>query len=89
MPHRAREQRCDALVWINPRTSATRIAYDFHRSTGIVFAITLLLATLTGATLVYVNYVRDLVSVFSKVAPFPTVPWQTQKRCTSRCSLIA
>ncbi len=66
------------IVWINPRTSATRIAYDFHRSTGIVFAITLLLATLTGATLVYVNYVRDLVSVFSKVAPFPTVPWQTQ-----------
>ncbi|MGZ9058235.1 MAG: PepSY-associated TM helix domain-containing protein, partial [Burkholderiaceae bacterium] len=66
------------IVWINPRTSATRIAYDFHRSTGIVFAITLLLATLTGATLVYVNYVRDLVGVFSKVAPFPTVPWQPQ-----------
>ena len=57
---------------------ATRIAFDVHRSTGIVFAITLLLATLTGATLVYVNYVRDLVSVFSKVAPFPTVPWQPQ-----------
>ena len=66
------------IVWINPRTSATRVAYDFHRSTGIVFAITLLLATLTGATLVYVNYVRDLVSVFSKVAPFPTVPWEKQ-----------
>lgn len=66
------------IVWINPRTSATRIAYDFHRSTGIIFAITLLLATLTGATLVYVNYVRDLVSVFSKVAPFPTVPWPTR-----------
>ncbi|MDQ3445363.1 MAG: PepSY domain-containing protein [Pseudomonadota bacterium] len=66
------------IVWINPRTSATRIAYDFHRSTGIVFAVTLLLATLTGATLVYVNYVRDLVSVFSKVAPFPIVPWQQQ-----------
>jgi uncharacterized iron-regulated membrane protein len=67
------------IVWINPRTSATRIAYDFHRSTGIVFAITLLLATLTGATLVYVNYVRDLVSVFSEVAPFPTVPWEKQR----------
>ena len=66
------------MVWINPRTSATRIAYDFHRSTGIVFALTLLLATLTGATLVYVNYVRDLVSVFSEVAPFPTVPWLPQ-----------
>ncbi|HVE89100.1 MAG TPA: PepSY-associated TM helix domain-containing protein [Burkholderiaceae bacterium] len=64
------------IVWVNPRTSFTRIAYDFHRSTGIVFAVTLLLATLTGATLVYVNYVRDLVGVFSKVAPFPTVPWQ-------------
>ena len=66
------------IVWINPRASATRIAYDFHRSTGLVFAMTMLLATITGATLVYVNYVRDLVSVFSKVAPFPTVPWQMQ-----------
>jgi len=65
------------ILWINPLASGTRIAYDFHRSSGIVFAITLLLATLTGATLVYVKYVRDLVSVFSKVAPFPTVPWQT------------
>ena len=64
------------IVFVNPRASVTRVAYDFHRSTGIVFAITLLLATLTGATLVYVNYVRDMVSVFSKVAPFPTVPWQ-------------
>ncbi|MGH6611091.1 MAG: PepSY-associated TM helix domain-containing protein [Burkholderiaceae bacterium] len=67
------------IVWINPRTSATRIAFDFHRSTGIVFAITLLLATVTGATLVYVNYVRDFVGVFSKVASFPTVPWQPQQ----------
>ena len=67
------------LVWINPRTSGTRIAFDFHRSTGIVFALTLLLATVTGATLVYVNYVRDFVSVFSKVASFPTVPWEPAK----------
>lgn len=66
------------LVWINPRASGTRLAYDMHRSSGVVFAVTLLLATLTGATLVYVNYVRDVVSVFSKVAPFPTVPWQPQ-----------
>lgn len=67
------------IVWINPRTSATRIAFDVYRSTGIVFAITLLLATLTGATLVYVNYVRDIVGVFSKVAPFPVIPWQLQE----------
>lgn len=66
------------LVWINPRASGTRIAYDVHRSSGVMFSVTLLLATLTGATLVYVNYVRDLVGVFSKVAPFPTVPWQPQ-----------
>jgi len=67
------------LLWINPQSSLTRIAFDLHRSTGIVFALTLLLATATGATLVYVNYVRDVVSVFSKVDPFPTVPWQAQK----------
>ena len=28
------------LVWINPRASGTRIAYDVHRSSGVVFAVT-------------------------------------------------
>jgi uncharacterized iron-regulated membrane protein len=39
-----------------------------------------LLTTITGATLVYLNYVRDLVSVFSKVATFPTLPWRPGSR---------
>lgn len=64
------------LVWVNPRANATRVFFDLHRSTGVVFALLLLLSTLTGATLVYLNYVRDLVSLFSPVAPFPTVPWR-------------
>lgn len=64
------------LVSVNLRASATRIAFDLHRSLGLVFAATLLLATATGATLVYLNYVRDIVGLFSKVAPFPTIPWR-------------
>jgi uncharacterized iron-regulated membrane protein len=63
------------VVWVNLRASATRIVYDLHRSVGAVFLALLLLTTITGATLVYLNYVRDLVSVFSKVATFPTIPW--------------
>ena len=63
------------VVWINLRASATRIVFDLHRSVGAVFLALLLLTTITGATLVYLNYVRDLVSVFSKVATFPTIPW--------------
>ncbi len=63
------------VVWVNLRASATRIVYDLHRSVGAVFLALLLLTTVTGATLVYLNYVRDLVSVFSKVATFPTIPW--------------
>ena len=63
------------VVWINLRASATRVLYDMHRSVGVVFLVLLLLTTVTGATLVYLNYVRDLVSVFSKVATFPTIPW--------------
>ena len=63
------------VVWINLRASATRVLYDMHRSVGAVFLVLLLLTTVTGATLVYLNYVRDLVSVFSKVATFPTIPW--------------
>ena len=63
------------VVWINLRASATRIFFDAHRSVGAVFLVLLLLTTITGATLVYLNYVRDLVSVFSKVATFPVIPW--------------
>lgn len=67
------------ILYVNPRASATRLSFDLHRTIGITFVLTLLLATATGATLVYLNYVRDLVSVFSKVAPFPTAPWLPQK----------
>lgn len=63
------------VVWINVRASATRVFFDLHRSVGAVFLVLLLLTTITGATLVYLNYVRDMVSVFSKVATFPVVPW--------------
>jgi uncharacterized iron-regulated membrane protein len=68
------------LVWINVRASATRIFFDVHRSVGAVFLVLLLLTTITGATLVYLNYVRDLVSVFSKVATFPVIPWRQGSR---------
>src|SRR5262245_15250562 len=64
------------VVWVKVRAGATRILYDVHRSWGAVLAALLILATVTGSTLVYVNYVRDIVSVFSEVAPFPVVPWR-------------
>ncbi|MDZ7651865.1 MAG: PepSY-associated TM helix domain-containing protein [Burkholderiaceae bacterium] len=64
------------LLAVNLRASATRFAFDAHRSLGAVVALLLLLATLTGVTLVYTNYVRDLVSVFSKVQSFPTIPFR-------------
>jgi uncharacterized iron-regulated membrane protein len=68
---------CKRLVWLNPKSNGTRIAFDAHRSAGVLFFVLLLLATVTGATLVYLNYVRDLVGVFSPVASFPTIPWRT------------
>jgi uncharacterized iron-regulated membrane protein len=64
------------LVWLNARASATRIAFDAHRSAGVLMAVVLLLSTLTGATLVYLNYVRDIVGLFSRVESFPTLPWR-------------
>jgi len=64
------------LVAINLRASATRIAFDAHRSVGAIVALLLVLTTVTGVTLVYTNYVRDLVNVFSKVQSFPTVPFR-------------
>ncbi len=34
-------------------------------------------------TLVYLSYVRDFVGLFSKVAPFPTVPWRENQRAAA------
>lgn len=64
------------LVTVKLRANATRVLFDIHRSLGSVIGLLLLLATVTGSTLVYLNYARDLVGLFSKVAPFPVVPWR-------------
>ena len=72
-PRRAREWR--RLVHINVRASTTRILFDVHRSLGALAVTLLLLATITGATLVYLNYVRDAVNVLSPVKSFPVVPF--------------
>jgi uncharacterized iron-regulated membrane protein len=65
------------LLHVQWRASATRVAFDTHRAAGVLAALLLVLATVTGITLVYLNYVRDLVSVFSPVKSFPTVPFAT------------
>jgi len=70
------------LLWVNLKASITRIAFDAHRSAGSVAALLLVLATLTGVTLVWVNYVRDLVGLFSKVESFPTIPWRKSTEVT-------
>ena len=64
------------LIGIKLRAGLTRVLFDAHRSSGVVLFVLLMLATFTGSTLVYVNYARDIVSVFSPVAPFPVVPWR-------------
>jgi uncharacterized iron-regulated membrane protein len=64
------------VVGVKLRAGTTRVLFDIHRSFGATLCVLLVLATLTGMTLVYLNYVRDLVGLFSKVAPFPTVPWR-------------
>jgi uncharacterized iron-regulated membrane protein len=67
------------LVGVKLSSGMTRISFDLHRSLGSTLCVLLMLATLTGITLVYLNYVRDLVGLFSKVAAFPTVPWRGGK----------
>ncbi|MBM3342913.1 MAG: PepSY domain-containing protein [Betaproteobacteria bacterium] len=64
------------LVGVKFRSGLTRILFDVHRSSGVILFVLLMLATVTGSTLVYVNYARDIVSVFSPVAPFPVIPWR-------------
>lgn len=64
------------LVGVKLRAGLTRVLFDVHRSSGVVLFLLLMLATVTGSTLVYVNYARDIVNVFAKVASFPVVPWR-------------
>ena len=65
------------LVSVKLRAGGTRVLFDFHRSAGSVLFALVLVSTITGSTLVYINYVRDIVSVFSSVDAFPTIPWRS------------
>jgi uncharacterized iron-regulated membrane protein len=71
------------VVAIKRRAGLTRVAFDVHRSTGAVLAPLLLLSIVTGVTLVYPDYARDVVSLFSRVAPFPTVPWRERNAASA------
>lgn len=71
------------LLRVNLRANVTRVFFDTHRATGALFVVLLLLATITGSTLVYLNYVRDLVDVFSPVKSFPVVPFNPGPRSES------
>jgi uncharacterized iron-regulated membrane protein len=64
------------LVSVKLRSGVTRMLFDVHRSTGSLLFVLVLVSTITGSTLVYVNYVREIVGVFSDVQPFPTIPWR-------------
>jgi uncharacterized iron-regulated membrane protein len=64
------------LVGVKLRAGATRLLFDIHRSAGTLVALLLMLATVTGSTLVYLNYAREIVGLFSRVEPFPVIPWR-------------
>lgn len=68
------------LVHVNLHAHRTRIFFDIHRSFGVVFVLLIGLTTLTGSTLVWLSYVRDLVNLFSPVKSFPTIPWTPSER---------
>src|SRR5262245_709725 len=65
------------LVSVKLRAGGTRVLFDFHRSAGSILFALVLISTLTGSTLVYINYVREIVSIFSSVDAFPRIPWRT------------
>jgi len=64
------------LLSVSWRANATRLLFDLHRVGGVLIALVLLLTTLTGATLVYLNYVRDIVDRLSRVDPIPVLPFR-------------
>lgn len=70
---RERLKRLLAIQW---RANVTRVLFDVHRVSGTVIAVVLLLTTFTGATLVYLNYVREMVGWVSRVEPIPVLPFR-------------
>ncbi len=82
-------QRWRRLVAVSWRANATRVALDLHRSGGMLIGAVLLLATATGATLVYLNVVRDVVSAVSRVEPIPVLPFRAAGRLDEALTLSA
>lgn len=72
-----RGRRWRQALRVSWRANLTRVALDLHRAGGLLVAVLLLLAAGTGLTLVYPNYVRDLVSLASRVQPVPVLPFRT------------
>jgi uncharacterized iron-regulated membrane protein len=72
--------RLKKLLGIQLRANAARLSLDVHRSSGVLIGTVLLLSTLTGATLVYLNPVRAAVSLVSRVQPIPVLPFQVSGR---------
>ena len=68
------------LFQVSWRANAARVALDLHRSAGVAIVVVLLLATLTGATLVWLNYVRDIVDRVSRVESIPVLPFRAMAR---------
>lgn len=75
---RSRRQGYRHLLSIKWRARAVRIVFDIHRSLGTLALGLLLLSTTTGFTLVFPDYARDIVRLFSRVAAFPAVPWRNR-----------
>lgn len=73
-PRGSRWRQALRVSW---RANAARVALDLHRAGGLLVATLLLLAAATGLTLVYLNYVRDLVGLVSRVQPVPVLPFRT------------
>jgi uncharacterized iron-regulated membrane protein len=71
---RARWRKLLGVQW---RANAARVCLDLHRSTGTLIGAVLLLATATGATLVWPNQVRDAVGRFSRVEPIPVLTFRS------------
>lgn len=79
--------RWRALFAVSWRANITRVLFDLHRAGGTLIAAVLLLTTATGATLVYLNYVRDVVGRLSRVEPIPVLPFRAGREADEPLTL--
>ena len=79
MPRKHSVYAWKSVIGIKRRAHRARLIFDLHRSIGVLAFALLLISTLTGFTLAFPDYARDLIGLISPVRTLPVVPFMQRE----------